>query len=375
MNPDFLPTARQEWNQALHNFSVLHELSAYIPGYGTFALPETVSVYGLAESIHRSRLPDGTYPAELAPLQASRHWDTLVGDPVELELRQDDGLMQDLSPFVARRAEAVRKADLLVCDNYGGITRRMAAGIKTGIAGGYIPGDVVNRLGDIKKTVVRVVDQTVLDKDTAADYGIDDFIRIGHESSSSGRLPVVLGHELVHKLSGGTFVSHSSNDRLERARTGFTDFGTKITHEGLTEAWTQHVTMGVLTGDFETVDPDLRADGDMTYYDRRKIAAEAVRASEGLVEARDFTRAIFEDSERQLPAFGERRQLVAHMRAAYGPGSLRKLNGLMDQADELGKDRTPGNLAKIRELAKRIYAPIYNIDGSLQPGFIDIDGL
>jgi hypothetical protein len=133
--------------------------------------------------------------------------------------------------------------------------------------------------------------------------------------------------------------------------------------------------MGILTGDFETFDPDQRADGDRVYYRYRKVLATFINRSGGVVHVRTFTNGYFEDTG---PEGGtkERRQLIREAREASGPGAMTKLDKLFDLSDLVDDARFdevvlsrihPLELDEQRHVVKQGYINTQNL-----PTFFDL---
>jgi hypothetical protein len=250
-------------------------------------------------------------------------------------------------------------------------------GVKRGVELGYIPKSAEDRLeAALTKTSVRVSDATVLDAygPMSAYYRNDhDEIGVRHDIHESGEgFHDNLAHEFTHKLSGGTFKSPEvGSTEYGRQRVGFsTEMKPEVlTRTGLNEAVTHHVTLGILSGDFETVDPDKRGDKDNTYYGYRKVFAEFIGRSQGVIDMTTVTRAFFEDTGPE-GGIQARRQLVREVLQAYGPGSLNKLNKLMDLTDIIGNNRFD------EVIFSRIHPPELDDQGHvLKPGYIDTENL
>jgi len=251
------------------------------------------------------------------------------------------------------------------------------AGFRKGVELGYIPASAEGRLeAALTRTSVRVADSAVLDTygPMAAYYRNDhDEIGIRHDIEKIGEnFQDNLAHEFTHKISGGTFKTPEiDNTEFNRSRVGFsTEFRPEVVNRtGLNEAVTQHVTLGIITGDFETLDPDTRADKDNSYYGYRKVLSEFVGRSRGLIDLKTITNAFFEDAG---PDGGiqSRRQLVKEVRQAYGPGALSKLEKLMGLADMIGSDRFD------EIIFSRMHPPELNEHGGVvKQGFIDTKNL
>jgi hypothetical protein len=217
------------------------------------------------------------------------------------------------------------------------------AGVENGVKLGYIPGHIEKRLGDaLEKTSTRVVDTAILAAygiyDSSAFYlNTRDEVGLNHEiADQDNEYHNNLVHEYTHKVSGGTFKPHVETKPGEqpisdRPRVGY---ATEVRHNelkrtGLNEAVTQHLTMGILTGDFETIDPDQRSDGDRTYYSYRKVLADFVEKAQGLIDVKTVTNGFYEDTGPEGSGSIEaRKRFIGEAVKAYGHGALNKLDKL-----------------------------------------------
>lgn len=246
-------------------------------------------------------------------------------------------------------------------------------GVRRGMELGYIPKSAEDRLeAALTKTSVRVTDAAVLDTygPMSAYYRNDhDEIGIRHDIRETGEeFHDNLSHEFTHKVSGGTFRTPEANStEYERRRVGFsTEMKPEdLNRTGLNEAVTHHVTLGILSGDFETIDPDKRSDKDNTYYGYRKVFTEFIGRSGGVIDMKTVTNAFFEDTG---PNGGSqsRRQLVREVSQAYGPGALNKLEKLMELSDVIGDNRYE------EVIFSRIHPPELDSRGNvIKRGYID----
>jgi hypothetical protein len=143
-------------------------------------------------------------------------------------------------------------------------------------------------------------------------------------------------HELTHKISGGSFTKGGAeSSKLQRRRTGFSNVfeNDSYTNTGLNEAITQHIAASLVSGRFETIDPSERGDGNIIYYDYRKVLAVFIDRSKGIIQLETIIGAYFEDTQ-PGGSVVYRRQLVKQMNQAYGIGAIKKLNDLMDLTDK-----------------------------------------
>jgi hypothetical protein len=251
-------------------------------------------------------------------------------------------------------------------------------GIEKGIAEGYIPADVISRLGPgLTKTSVRIADAAVLWAFGAISaYYSDEYDEIGvrHDVTKAGEKYIDnLAHEFIHKISGGTFISpDKGSTKYSRARVGYSTSSTipeDINKIGINEAVTQHLALGVLTGDFETVSPEKRDDGDKIYKEYRKILATFIDRSMGLVNLKTITNGFFEDSGPK-GSTELRRKLVRETKNAYGAGALNKLDKLMELSDIVKAEKFD------EIILSRIHPP--KLDAShniIEKGYIDTSNL
>jgi hypothetical protein len=249
----------------------------------------------------------------------------------------------------------------------------LKSGTKTGVDTGYIPARI-ELLTDtaLDETGLRSVGTSVRSVTgfVAAYYESDsDDIGVFEDMKELGDNYVEnLVHEYSHKMSGGTFrLTEPESATYDRKRVGF---GTEMklgrySKTGLNEAMIQHMTMGILTGDFETLDPDSRPDGNRSYYSYRKAVAAFIDDSQGIIDLKTITNALYEDT---APGGGvqERRKMVQETVRAYGPGALTKLDKLCEAANIIPEGRVAELVADV------ILPPVLDSEGRvLQVGFID----
>ncbi len=253
----------------------------------------------------------------------------------------------------------------------------LKSGTKMGVNTGYIPARI-ELLTDtaLNETGLRSVGTTVRSVTgfVAAYYESDsDDIGVFDDMKELGENYVEnLVHEYSHKISGGTFrLTEPESATYDRKRVGF---GTEMKQSrysktGLNEAITQHMTMGILTGDFGTLDPDSRPDGNRSYYSYRKAVAAFIGNSQGLIDLKTVTNAYYEDT---VPGGGvqERRKMVQETVRAYGPGALTKLDKLCEATKIIPEDKVAELVADV------IIPPVLDNDSNvLQVGFIDTSKL
>lgn len=247
------------------------------------------------------------------------------------------------------------------------------AGMQRGIEQGYVPAAALERLEPaFTQTAIQVVDQSALRRGDLAAYDqVTDTLTIGTHASDYDPAQTIV-HEIGgHKISGGTFATREDGT-TERVRRGFVNYEEGVIesnrHYGLDEAVQHHLALSYAHGQFEILDPEERDDRNLSYYDHRKLLAEFVLRSGGVVDLRAITRGSFEDSGESGAVTTDRRTMVTQARAAYGPGAYYKLDLLLESIDFYD--------LPAEELAERIHGPEFNDDGSVRrPGFIDTAGL
>ncbi len=242
-------------------------------------------------------------------------------------------------------------------------------GIEHGIALGYVPPDVAERLADLQKTSVLVMDAALFrahnKTDTTAVYQkSSDQIIVRHDVDDAYKDN--LAHEFTHKIAGGTFVKHVAADNYGRRRVGFNNASSQKGGP-LDEALAEHIALGALTGDFATIDPGERGDSG-AYYCERKLLASFIGQSSSVIDLKVATRAFFEDTE-DGSNVSARKTFVAQTVRAYGTGALRKFDELCRMIGSLPDD-------DIGELMSRIHTPEFNAVGDVvRTGFIDTSPL
>lgn len=253
------------------------------------------------------------------------------------------------------------------------VQARLRGGMQTAVEQGYVPTSALERLEPaFTRTAIQAVDQSVLGDDLATYEQSRDVLTVATDAADYD-LPQTIAHELGgHKLSGGTFV-RGGDGTVVRTRRGFVNHSEttetpSARHYGLDEATQHHLILSYLHGQIDTVDPDMRRDGDTSYYEHRKLLASFVFRSGGIIDLKAITRGSFEDTDEVGGTITtDRRTMVAQARMAYGAGAYRKLSLLFDAIDfdDLSAE----------ELEERIQAPELNGDGSVsRPGSIDVSG-
>lgn len=265
--------------------------------------------------------------------------------------------------------EAYQKADPLI-----------RAGVQSGIEQRYIPDNVIGRLDDaLNRTKVQLVNKEVFgivaDPRFAAMYFPSaDHVLIPHstlQQASQQEQIVLIAHELGHKLAGGTFIA-GPNGQPQRTRIGFSTLNVatgSVTKDGLDEALQHHLTLAILDGDFATMDPDQRQDGDEMYHNVRKVMATFIDRAGGQIDLKAMTRGFFEDSGPDGSS-KDRRQFVAEMMHTYGSHAVAGSSKLLDLANDLTEEEMATHVLP------RIIAPEFGEDGSMtKMGAINLDDL
>lgn len=300
-----------------------------------------------------------------------------VLEPVRL-YQKGDGVLAYLRQ--AREGLGVHQRDFE--ESWPEFKNRFAEGVQRGIVEGYIPPFVQTRVEPaLERTGVGLVDTRIIDgmyRGASAFYNVyADQFRM-KPTEHPGLRDLNASHELFHKLAGGTFERDpTAPDQIHRHRTGYNNIsdreGWASKHLNLDEVVAQQLALGVVTGDFETLDPDRRADGNKGYYVRRKIVASFVDRAQGAIQVRTLTKAAFEDTDPD-GGYELRRQLVQEVVAAYGWGAMQKLEALCDYAySGLGTDADAEERVD-PAILDRIHPPQFDDEGNIvQWGRIDIE--
>ena len=253
-------------------------------------------------------------------------------------------------------------------------------GVKNGIRQGYIPAEVEKRLDSaLRLTSTRVADSAVLDTYSPAinAYYLNNRDEVGlRDNLADGEYHDDLVHEYTHKISGGTFRAVDETNLQgktvgARSRVGY---ATEIRPEelkrtGLNEAVTHHLTLGILTGDFETFDPDERTVDDHTYYSYRKVVGDFITKSQGLIDVKTVTNGFYEDTGPE-GGVSARKKFIGEVVQAYGHRALNKLEKLCELSDIVNSDR----LGKV--VLSRINPPVLDEHGRIiRPGNVDSENL
>jgi hypothetical protein len=314
---------------------------------------------------------DGNYGL----LRFSPNWNALAGG---LALATDLGNDPFADVVGLDRTAWVERRNRIVQAIYPAVLGRLRSGVEAGIQQGYTPPHIGHRLEvAFTHTAAWVVDPAVLEPGVLGMYEPATDMFLMSADVREREMPVVIAHELVgHKTSGGTFRRSGTDpqDPIVRSRIGFAE---KEDRSQLDEAVRHHMSLAYLDGDFATVDPDKRTDGNTQYYSYRKLLAEFVERSGGVIDLRRITRGSYEDTDEIHTETADRREMMRQSRTAYGPGAYRKLQTLLQAADTIADvpGSVPGERERMQALINRIHPRTINADGSVSPGSIDITGL
>jgi len=81
-------------------------------------------------------------------------------------------------------------------------------------------------------------------------------------------------------------------------------------------------------GDFETVDPYKRHDGNYTFGWERTVLSAFLEGAHGLIDVKSLSDAYYEDSGPEGSIMA-RKKMMGQIRSAYGSGALKALEELM----------------------------------------------
>ncbi len=246
----------------------------------------------------------------------------LLGHAVVQDFLAENGSVEEHTQFLEQwNAIAAQKAHDLVI---------------SGIDSGYIPRHVEARLDDaLHKTGVRLVHNLAAKAIGMVGFyeNRSDFYGFKADLLKKPDLMDTVLHEVMHKLSGGSFWKQNASQPASRRKIGFahelTD-GQQV-RTGHNEAWDQHVTACCLYGNFETIDPDKRENDDGTYKAERTILAAIIEGACGVIDIKNAIRAFFADSGPEADKSAMRRYILQG-NSAYGRGWFKKLDRLMEVA-------------------------------------------
>lgn len=374
--------SRAEWQKKIHDQNLDHRMRGeanYTPGVGTFLPPDTImspdvldEYWGLntplSEALHNALIKKWRQPTVTteASLSNSPYFRDLVeGNAIsDKELRADPVVYA----YLLDREHVIHDQALRLKEQYPQIASQFREGINLGVREGYIPALVLEHLDEaIELTALQVVDSAKLKKGGEYDASGDRIILNLTEGESDEELHEIVIHELLHKVSGGTFTYNEGSQKIDRPRGGLVEAKNgQAVHTGLEEALIHHLTIGLITGDFSTLDPEKRQKDSEKYYEIRKLLTAFIVYSNGIIDVKSLTRALFEDS----PQTTDRRQMQKEVRQAYGSGALRKADSLFVAMGQLDKE-DPNYVNNALDIMGHIIPPSKTDDGNIQPGHIE----
>jgi hypothetical protein len=275
--------------------------------------------------------------------------------------------------YIAKRNVPIQAANQKLTLDWPKFEVGFRQGVKRGIELGYIPSFVEKRLTNtFSKTGVRVIDTAIIQPLDAQYIPERNELGLRHDILERDEgYDGDLTHETAHQLSGGTF--EMSAGAPDRKRIGYATRmdkeGEKVKKTGINEAVTHHVTLGLLSGDFETIDPDMREEHDETYYEYRKVLGRFIGQSKRLIDVKTLTNGFFEDTGPE-GSTELRKKLVQEVKQAYGWGALNKLEKLCELS-------TIAKRSQLEEVVlSRIHAPEIDKQGNVvKQGWIDTENL
>jgi hypothetical protein len=370
---------RDTWQAQVHtqntvglDLNISHEYTYLLPY--TALSNEFIATDSLVRAAQANIQPDGTQNQNdhLVKLRTSPHWNKWASG--HLASPDNDPAAQ---AYLQDRARSVEATEALLRREYPKIAKLFEAGVREGIAQEYIPADVEARIHPaITKTALQVVDPNAYETEhTQGDYEYDrDILTISGDLGQINLhyLTEAVIHELKHKISGGRFANSAAGEP-ERTRMGFEDDARPGKYVGLTELIDQQVVLGILTGDFATIDPDQRQGDTKIYYAYRKLFAAHLEKAGGLIDLKPVTRSSFEDSDDTRFRLADRRIMVRQFRTAYGPDALSELDLLLREADTIIDPNNAIQRQRLQQLMNCIKGPVMSADGSvLSHGYVDM---
>lgn len=334
----------------------------------TFGYPQTIhnlDARGIATGLQGAALRAGDeVPADLRVLQLSPLWDKLASH--ESVSDEDINLLsQDkfVATFLAHSRASEQVAQDIISEKFAATVATFHEGIMEGRRLGYMPDKVSPATIEalFKNVMIKVFDE-FYSPDAAGLYN-ENYDEIGIMAGiGADETQKTLVHELRHRLAGGTFRKSTQPDGqvdIERVRTGFQQRGR---HVALDEAVNEHVTLAILGGDWDVINPLERKDQG-AYQLERRLLHEFIKKSQGLISLKAIVRGSFEDTEPHVD-FNERRQMVREVRSAYNDGTLSRY-------DELSQYLGQG--LDYETIAHAIQGPKVVKGRVLAKGFIDIN--
>lgn len=308
-------------------------------------------------------------------LMTSQYRRTLV------ESEHDESVNIALSEAVARTDEAYR------------------VGIPKAEQDGYLPHGTLGRFNEVRHHLkvrgatkpVRLAAYTLgnqaayrlQDNEMIVYANIADILRyddLGDPDRDPSTISAALdniGHEYSHAMSGSTLIFDPTKAMgISRVRFGMIEDNSgndtgRVIYGAFGEAVNQVINLGILTGDFETLDPRKRKDGSDVYSQLRVILADVYDKSGGILKVKTLTNASMEDTGPN-GSFQERKKFISEFVAAYGYGSLRKLKILMQNV--LISSLNDPESIDLNSVRDRIKPPLLDEYGNiLEPGSINVD--
>lgn len=356
------------------------------PAYTISTYPfADVSIYALKSLAARL---DGTW----ADVSMSLHQGNIMSKAAKNEGVTDREVLDKLLSTSQRRRDLIKSDTAHAMEAGLEEVRSMTddryrQGLVSAIERGYLPAEALRRFEEsLRHTSIRTTSEALgeIGKDRFSghyDPIRNEVISYNPIKIDSDEVKVVsdrvdtLGHEFGHNNSGGTYL-RGTDGNIYRTRTGFSDYtglsdlsnfdsSSKYTKMGLNEAVNQIVNLGILTGDFETLDPDKRVDGIMTRYGVRKLLAVVYEKAQGQLNVRTLTNAFAEETG-PGGGLGARRKLITEFVRVYGHGSLRALEVLMSNLESVGE--SPYMISRHLEC---VHAPEFDDSGNLvRSGYI-----
>lgn len=284
-----------------------------------------------------------------------------------------------------RKFEMAQEVHKRLLEVYPILKTQFTKGVEQGISEGYIPEYVHKRL----RPLFSLSPTTVFASWARARRGTvkafyDDYDNGMYIPSNLSKRMIMrkLPHEWIHQISGGAFIKKTAAfANVRRTRIGF---GLAKQEEGdytnryLTDTITEHLNVGVMRGDFDTIDPDARRKDQGSYRNMRKMFGIFCDRSGGIVQLKTACRASFEDNVGPDATYKDRWAMVRQFTTAYEAsehdgkmyGVRNSLDRLLEAVeDDTAFDNKPG---KFEDYASCIVAPELDEQGNvIKKGRID----
>jgi len=275
------------------------------------------------------------------------------------------------------------KTQELVAEMLPKLQAGFTKGVKYGMKIGFIPSYVGKRLPNLfTKAPTRVFSTTPQIKEDAVKAFYDEYDNTFNVAGNLSReyIRTRLPHEWQHQIEGGAFIEkEGAFANLRRIRVGF---GLAKQEEGdytnryLTDTITEHKTAAIMDGDFETIDPDLRAGDNRSYRNMRKMFGVFIDKSGGIVQLKTVCRASFEDNVGPDATYVDRKAMIRQFTTAYAPSEYKgKLYSVKNSINRLLgalEDDTTVTRKLFDALADCIVPPELDEQGNvLKKGWID----